>query len=83
MQVNFDNLRKKMATSYNGLVGKLNSSVKDESWDPHIIISAEEIREELELLRISIGTLLSLESEGNFESVDDVDLEIFNDKDQN
>jgi len=36
MEVSMDGLRNQLVRNYNSLVRKLNSNIKDESWDPHM-----------------------------------------------
>jgi hypothetical protein len=77
MNVNFDNLRTKLVNNYNSLVDKLESNVKDQSWDPHIIVSTTEIEKELENISQILATLVSIYNEdGSFNSLD-VDVKFF------
>lgn len=66
-----DGLRKRLVTDYNSLVSKLNSSVKDSSWDPHIIISPEEIRKEIKGLKNAIVVLAFFSLENSREPMDE------------
>ena len=71
MKVSMDGLRRTMIANYNSLTRKLNSNVKDKSWDSEIIISPEDIRDEMETLRNCLVTLAFMydESEGGFKEL--------------
>lgn len=74
MEVSMDGLRNRMISSYNSLVDKLNSNIKDASWDPTIIIDPEEIRNNIEELRGCIAILGYSRIEGSFEILEDFTL---------
>ena len=74
MEVSMDGLRGRMISSYNSLVNKLNSNIKDASWDPSIIINPEDIRNNVEELRGCIATLACCYIEGSFDSIEDFTL---------
>lgn len=71
MDVSMDGLRLSLIKNYNSLTTKLNNSIIDKSWSPHITIDPEEIRNEMEQLRLGIVTLAFSYLEGHFESFDD------------
>ena len=79
-------LRRHLITNYNSLVKKLNKSIKDKSFDPHIIIEPEYIHSELETLRNCIVTLATLvftyqEGEGGWKEMPvDTHFETFNEE---
>lgn len=84
MNVSMDGLRKTMISNHNSLVRKLNASIKDKSFDPHIIICPEEIERELESLRNCIVTLAftSMEGEGGWKELsENTNFECFNPQD--
>lgn len=74
MTVSMDGLRRQMARSYNSLVYRLNSAIKD---GDQIEIEVDRIQDSLENLRGCIGTLLAMYQEGEFETMD-INLDIFN-----
>lgn len=79
MDVSMDGLRKKLISDYNTLVRKLNSNIKDSSWDPEIIVSPNEIAKELDGIRECIVTLAFCYIDGEFDSMDDeTHFEVFN-----
>lgn len=57
MNVSMDGLRKRLIQDYNFLTRKLNSSIKDKSWDPEIIIDPKYIKNEMEGIRNALVTL--------------------------
>jgi hypothetical protein len=69
MQVSMDGLRKSMIADYNLLVRKLNANIKDKSFDPHIIISPEELQGVLDRLRECIVTLAFCYIDKEFDSL--------------
>jgi hypothetical protein len=71
MEVSMDGLRKRLIADYNSLTRKLNESIKDKSFDPEIIVDPEEIRGEMNRLRIGLITLAFFYMEGEFESLDE------------
>ena len=73
MEVSMDGLRNQLLRNYNSLVRKLNSNIKDESWDPHVTIDVESIQSELDSIRSCIVTLAftHMEGEGGWKSMDD------------
>lgn len=64
MEVSMDGLRRRLVADYNSLTRKLNRSIKDKSFDPHIIISTDEIQNEMENIRNCIVTLAFTYQEG-------------------
>jgi len=77
MEVDFDNLRKRLISDYNSLTRKLNDNVKDKSWNPEIIINPEEIRSEMKGLMLGIVTLSQCYMENKFQPLPDIDMEDF------
>ena len=73
MEVSMDGLRNQLVRTYNSLVRKLNSNIKDESWDPHVLIDVDSIQNELDSLRSCIVTLAFtyMEGEHGWKSMDD------------
>ena len=57
MNVNMDGLRMRLIHDYNFLTRKLNSNIKDKSWDPEIIVDPNYIKKEMDGIRDSIITL--------------------------
>jgi translation elongation factor EF-G len=41
MEVSMNGLRSQLLSNYNSLVKVLNSNIKDESWDPHVIVDVD------------------------------------------
>lgn len=81
MNVSMDGLRKRLISSHNSLVRKLNDSIRDKSFDPEIIISPDEITRELDDIRNCIITLAFSYIEGvdGFEQLDEnTHFEVFN-----
>jgi hypothetical protein len=84
MEVSMDGLRNQLLLNYNSLVRKLNSNIKDSSWDPHIIIETDSIQKELDSIRNCIVTLsfTYMEGEGGWESMGiDTKFAMFNPQD--
>lgn len=84
MRVSMDGLRKTMIANHNSLVKKLNANIRDKSFDPHIIISPDEISRELNALRDCIVTLAftSMEGEGGWKELsENTSFECFNPED--
>lgn len=86
--VNFNNIRKQALYRYDGLVEKLNDSVDK---DGKISIYTEEIQEEMDDLRMLIGTIAccSYENDDEFKDVfsevypNNGDcMKVFNDRDE-
>ena len=73
MKVSMDGVRNQLLANYNSLTRKLNSSIKDQSWDPHITIDVERIQREMDSIRSCIVTLAFsyIEGEDGFQSMDD------------
>jgi hypothetical protein len=73
MNVSMDGMRLRMVRDYNSLVRKLNNSINDKSFDPTIIISPDDIEQELEGLRNSVITLAFSyqEGEGGWSELDE------------
>jgi hypothetical protein len=81
MEVSMDGLRNQLLLNYNSLVRKLNSNIKDASWDPQIIIETDSIQKELDTMRSCIVTLAFtyLEGEGGWEAMgNDTKFALFN-----
>jgi len=84
MTVSMDGLRIRLISDYNSLTRKLNNSIKDKSFDPHIIIDPENISREMDGIRNIIVTLAFMyqEGEGGFKELDEnTHFEIFNPED--
>lgn len=73
MKVSMDGVRNQLLANYNSLTRKLNSSIKDESWDPHVTIDVERIQREMDGIRSCIVTLAFsyIEGEDGFQAMDD------------
>jgi hypothetical protein len=85
MEVSMDGLRKRLIGDYNSLTKKLNNSIKDKSFDPHIIIDPENISREMDGIRNIIVTLAFMyqEGEGGFKELsEDTHFEVFNPEDE-
>ena len=69
MTVDFNNIRRQALHRYDGLVEKLNNAIIDE--DGYISIHAGEIQEEMDDLRMLIGTMAccSYENDDEFKDV--------------
>jgi hypothetical protein len=81
MEVNMNGLRNQLLANYNSLVRKLNSNIKDKSWDPHIIVEVDAIQRQLDSIRSCIVTLAFTyqEGEGGWDAMpDDTEFVIFN-----
>lgn len=82
MKVDLNNLRLQTAFAYDRLVKTLNANIKDKSWDPTVIVSAEDVQEDLDDLRQMIVSLccVYLEGDDNFKSLADEvgDISTFN-----
>jgi hypothetical protein len=61
MEVNFDNLRKKIIANYNSLVTKLNSN---KTVSGYIMLDPDYIRRDLDNLRSGLITLACIYQEG-------------------
>ena len=84
MEVSMDGLRKRLIGDYNSLTEKLNSSIKDKSHDPHIIIDPDYISREMDGIRSAIITLAFSYIDGveGFGVLpDDIEFEVFNPED--
>jgi len=84
MDVSMDGLRIRLISSYNSLVKKLNNNIKDESFDPHIIIDPKEISREMDNIRNSLIILAFSYIEGveGFKELgENTNFEIFNPQD--
>lgn len=88
MTVDFNNLRRQALYRYDGLVEKLNDSVDK---DGKISIYTEEIQEEMDDLRMLIGTIAccSYENDNEFKDVysevypnENDSMNVFNDRDE-
>ncbi len=73
MNVSFDGLRKSLITNYNSLTRKLNGSIKDKSWDVHILIDPHDIEREMDGIRNAIVTLAFMYQDGEdgFKTLDE------------
>ena len=73
MEFSMDGLRKRLIADYNSLTKKLNRSIKDKSYDPHIIVSPDEISREMDGIRNAIVTLAFsyIDGESGFNSLDE------------
>lgn len=73
MEVSMNGLRNQLLWNYNSLVEKLNSNIKDASWDPHVTIDVDSIQRELDGIRSCIVTLAftSMEGEGGWKEMDE------------
>ena len=74
-------LRNQLLKNYNSLVTKLNSNIKDKSWDPHVIVEVDSIQRELDTIRDCIVTLAFTyqEGEGGWKEMDEnTEFAIFN-----
>ena len=73
MEVSMNGLRNQLLWNYNSLVEKLNSNIKDASWDPHVTIDVDAIQRELDGIRSCIVTLAftSMEGEGGWKEMDE------------
>jgi hypothetical protein len=81
MEVSMNGLRNQLLTNYNSLVRKLNSNIKDKSWDPHVIVEVDAIQRQLDSIRSCIVTLAFTyqEGEGGWDAMpDDTEFAIFN-----
>lgn len=76
VSVNINNLRKQSLHRLDSLVDKLNKAIDD----GHISIQAEDIKEELDDLRMLLGTMASCYYEGDNDFID-VYSEVYPDKD--
>ena len=65
VKVSFDGLRRNMASAYNGLTKELNRNIKRDFMNGDEInqMSVSDIADEMENLRMSIGTLLAIYDE--------------------
>lgn len=73
MEVSMNGLRNQLLWNYNSLVEKLNSNIKDASWDPHVTIDVDAIQRELDGIRSCIVTLAFtyMEGEGGWKEMDE------------
>lgn len=81
MEVSMNGLRNQLLSNYNSLVRKLNSNIKDKSWDPHVIVEVDAIQRQLDSIRSCIVTLAFTyqEGEGGWDAMpDDTEFAIFN-----
>jgi hypothetical protein len=81
MEVSMNVLRNQLLANYNSLVRKLNNNIKDESWDPHVIVEVDAIQRQLDSIRSCIVTLAFTyqEGEGGWDAMpDDTEFAIFN-----
>ena len=81
MEVSMNGLRNQLLANYNSLVKVLNSSIKDESWDPHVIVDVDRIQRQLDTIRDCIVTLAFTyqEGEGGWDEMpDDTEFVTFN-----
>jgi hypothetical protein len=81
MEVSMNGLRNQLLANYNSLVKVLNGSIKDESWDPHVIVDVDRIQRQLDSIRSCIVTLAFTyqEGEGGWDAMpDDTEFATFN-----
>jgi hypothetical protein len=81
MEVSMNGLRNQLLANYNSLVRKLNSNIKDKSWDPHVIVEVDAIQRQLDSIRSCIVTLAFTyqEGDGGWDAMpDDTEFAIFN-----
>jgi hypothetical protein len=81
MEVSMNGLRNQLLANYNSLVRKLNSNIKDKSWDPHVIVEVDAIQRQLDSIRSCIVTLAFTYQEGEdgWDAMpDDTEFAIFN-----
>ena len=73
MEVSMNGLRNQLLWNYNSLVEKLNSNIKDASWDPHVTIDVDAIQRELDGIRSCIVTLAFtyMEGEGGWKEMEE------------
>jgi hypothetical protein len=74
MEVSMDGLRKRLIIDYNSLTKKLNNSIKKyDTFNSEIIIEPEDIRTEMDGLRIGLATLAFsyLDGPNGFSSLDE------------
>lgn len=73
MEVSMNGLKNQLLWNYNSLVEKLNSNIKDASWDPHVTIDVDAIQRELDGIRSCIVTLAFtyMEGEGGWKEMDE------------
>lgn len=71
MEVSMNGLRNQLLWNYNSLVEKLNSNIKDASWDPHVTIDVDSIQRELDGIRSCIVTLAFTYMEGGWKEMDE------------
>ena len=73
MEVSMNGLRRQLLSNYNSLVKVLNSNIKDESWDPHVIVDVDRIQRQLDTIRDCIVTLAFTykEGEGGWKEMDE------------
>lgn len=75
-------LRRQLIANYNSLTKKLNKNIKKwESFEDEITISTDEIENEMQSLRDCIVILSCIydEEKEDFDVIDDMDIETFND----
>jgi hypothetical protein len=65
MEVNFNQLRRKILGEYNELIKKLNGSIVEDYDMSRVIIPIEDLRRLLDRMRDSIITIGCLEEKGN------------------
>ena len=81
MVVSMNGLRNQLLANYNSLVNVLNSNIKDESWDPHVVVDVDRIQRQLDSIRSCIVTLAFTYQEGEdgWDTMpDDTEFAIFN-----
>lgn len=69
MKVNFDNLRYNIVADFNAIVKVLNDNIG---------VPPSAIKDHMDSLRMAIVTLAYLYEPGEFESLDDVEVNVFN-----
>lgn len=81
MKVSMNGVRRQLLNNYNSLVTKLESNIKDKTWDPTIVIDPKDIERELQSIRSCIVTLCFTYNEGDedFTSFpEDTEFAVFN-----
>jgi len=81
MQVSMNGVRRQLLNNYNSLVTKLESNIKDKTWDPTIVIDPQDIKRELDSIRMCIVTLCFTYNEDDKDFTafpDDTEFAVFN-----
>lgn len=70
MTVNLNAIRRRAIWNYDSLCKKLNAAIQDKSHDPSIVIDPEEIRKEMEGLRMQLWGMCCIFIEGDETFID-------------